>query len=244
MYKEALGIRHLSGGSTGGNRFAHALVAAKTMSRHLAGWVLCSVILLWTPKVYGQYSGYEPVSDLSGFKKEFSVQSSKINSITSNFTQEKILSALTEKITSHGDFKFKRSNKVRIDYTKPFSYAMIMNGDKLMVKDDQKETQVNVRSNKLFQQINRIMIDCVQGTILDSKDFTTRVFENDKRYLLEMRPVSKSLREFFQTILLEVEKNDYSVHSIEMNEPSGDNTIITFTNKKLNGQVPDSVFAF
>jgi outer membrane lipoprotein-sorting protein len=209
---------------------------------------------LWT-MVYGlliaiplyanaQYSGYEPVSNLTEFKGEFAAQSSKINSITSNFIQEKILSALTEKITSNGHFKFKRSNKVRIEYTKPFSYVMIMNGDKMMVKDEQKQTQVNVKSNKLFQQINRIMIDCVQGTILDSKDFTTRVFENDKKYLLEMRPVSRSLREFFQTILLVVERSDYSVHAIEMNEPSGDNTIITFTNKKLNDQIPDSVFAF
>lgn len=206
--------------------------------------VLVMAIMLLVTSAYGQYSGYESVSDLAGFKKEFGVQSSKINSITSNFIQEKILSALTEKITSSGNFKFKRSNKVRIEYTTPFSYIMIMNGDKMMVKDEQKETQVNVRSNKLFQQINRIMIDCVQGTILDSKDFTTRVFENEKRYLLEMKPASKSLREFFQTILLVVEKNDYSVHSIEMNEPSGDNTIITFTNKKLNDQIPDAVFSF
>jgi outer membrane lipoprotein-sorting protein len=118
-----------------------------------------------------------------------------------------------------------------------------MNGDKMMVKDEQKQTQVNVKSNKLFQQINRIMIDCIQGSILDSKDFTTRVFENDRTYLMEMRPTSKALKDFFQTILLVVEKMDYSVHSIEMNEPTGDNTIITFTNKKLNEQLPDSVFA-
>ncbi len=202
------------------------------------------IVFLSGFKVSGQYSGYAPVSDLTSFKKEFAVQSSKINTITSSFTQEKLLIALTEKITSHGNFRFKRSNKVRIEYTKPFSYTLIMNGDKMLVKDDQKETQVNVRSNRLFQQINRIMIDCVQGTILDSKDFTSRVFESDTRYLLEMRPVSKSLREFFQTILLVVEKNDYSVHAIEMNEPSGDNTIITFTNKKLNEPLADSVFTF
>jgi outer membrane lipoprotein-sorting protein len=207
-------------------------------------WTMVCGLLLLPLCSYAQYSGYEPVSNLAEFKKEFAMQSSKINSITSTFTQEKMLSALTEKITSNGTFKFKRSNKVRIEYTNPFSYLMIMNGDRMMVKDGQKETHVNVKSNKLFQQINRIMVDCVQGTILDSKDFTMRVFENDKEYLLEMRPVSKSLRDFFQAILLVVEKKDYSVHAIEMNEPSGDNTIITFTNKKLNDQLPDSVFAF
>lgn len=119
---------------------------------------------------------------------------------------------------------------------------MIMNGDKMLVRDHEKENKINVKSNKLFQQVNRIMIDCVQGTILDSKDFSTKVFENDKVYLLEMTPSSKTLREFFQTIVLSVEKSDYSVKAIEMNEPSGDKTIISFKNKKLNEQLADAVF--
>lgn len=194
-------------------------------------------------QAWAQYPGYQPVSDLPVFKKTFAVQSAKVASIKSDFTQEKILTAITEKITSTGKFWFKRNNRVRIEYLKPFTYLMIMNGDKLLVRDNDKENTINVKSNKLFQQVNRIMIDCVQGTILDSKDFTTKVFENDKLYLLEMTPSSKTLREFFQTILLRVEKKDYSVQSIEMNEPAGDKTIISFTNKKLNEAVADTIFA-
>ena len=163
--------------------------------------------------------------------------------MASAFTQEKILTALTEKIISRGNFKFKRINKVRIEYTSPYRYLMIMNGDKMLVKDDQKENRINVRSNKLFQQINRIMIDCFQGTILSSEDFTVKVYENRSNYLLEMTPVSKTLKEFFTTIVLLVEKEDYSVKSIDMNEPSGDKTIMTFTEKKINTSLSDAVFA-
>jgi outer membrane lipoprotein-sorting protein len=194
-------------------------------------------------QVYAQYSGYKPVTDVALFKKELTAQSGKINTIASNFTQEKILTTLTEKIVSTGTFKFKRSNKVRLQYMKPFTYLMIMSGDKMKVKDDQKETQINVRSNKLFQQINRIMINCIQGTILDSKDFSTRVFQNEKGFLLEMTPATKSLKEFFSNIVLRIEKVDYSVSSIEMNEPSGDQTIMTFTDKKLNIPIEDEIFA-
>ena len=192
---------------------------------------------------FAQYPGFKPVSDLSAFKKQFASESAKVKSITSDFTQEKTLMALTEKITSLGKFWFKRENRVRIEYVRPFTYLMVMNGDKMLVKDNEKESKINVKSNKLFQQVNRIMIDCVQGTILESKDFTTKVFEDDKVYLLEMTPTSKSLRQFFQTIMLTVEKKDYSVKSIEMNEPAGDKTIIAFKNKILNEQVADAVFA-
>jgi outer membrane lipoprotein-sorting protein len=163
-------------------------------------------------------------------------------SISSDFSQEKTLTALTEKITSTGKFWFKRSNKLRLEYTKPFVYLIVMNGDKMLVRDNQKENRINVKSSKLFQQVNRIMIDCVQGTILDSKDFTTRVFENGTTFLLEMTPVSKTLREFFQTIVLTVDKKDYSAKSIAMNEPMGDMTLIKFEHKKLNESIPDTVF--
>jgi outer membrane lipoprotein-sorting protein len=213
------------------------------MCRYLGVVLVVFSVLLSHGHVFGQYPGYHPITDLAAFKTKFATESAKVLSISSDFTQEKVLTALTEKITSTGKFSFKRSNKVRIEYVKPFVYLMVMNGDKMLVRDNEKENTINVKSNKLFQQVNRIMIDCVQGTILDSKDFTTKVFENDKVYLLEMTPTSKSLREFFQTVVLSVEKSDYSVKSIVMNEPSGDKTTISFTNKKINQQVPDAIFA-
>lgn len=191
---------------------------------------------------FSQYAGFKPVANLPTFKDNFKKQSENVLTINSDFSQEKSLVALTETITSTGKFYFKRSDKVRIDYVKPFTYSMIMNGDKLITRDEQKENRINVKSNKLFQQVNRIMIDCVNGTILDSKDFTTRVFENDDMFLLEMRPVSKVLQEFFETIVLKVDRKNYAADSIEMQEPSGDSTIISFTNRKLNTTLSDALF--
>ena len=207
------------------------------------GWVIVLAIFI-SSSAYSQHQGYRPVGDLAAFKKHFAEESSKISSIESAFTQEKVLTALTEKITSTGRFWFKRSNKVRIEYLKPYTYTMIMNGDKMLLRDDQKENKVNVRSNKLFQQINQIMIDCVQGTVLESKDFKVTVFEDEKTYLLDMDPTARSLREFFSTIVLKVDKKDFAAYSIEMNEKSGDRTTILFKDKKLNTQLPDAVFAF
>jgi outer membrane lipoprotein-sorting protein len=205
--------------------------------------VLPVAILLFAITASAQYAGFKPVDDLASFKKQFSVEAKKISSIKSNFVQEKNLALLEEKISSEGKFTFKRDNKVRIEYTKPFQYLMIMNGDQMLVRDNQRESKVNVKSNKLFQQVNKIMVDCVQGTMLDNKDFTFKVFQNDKNYLLEMTPVGKTLKEFFQTIIIYVEKKDYSVFSIDMREPSGDNTMIKFLQKELNASIPDNVFA-
>lgn len=206
--------------------------------------LLCCSFLSLAGAIQPEYPGFRLLSSNAQFKVQFKDASGKIQSVKSDFIQEKTLFALTEKITSHGKFWFKKSNKVRLDYIAPFTYRMVINGDKVLVKDDHKENRINVRSNKLFQQINKIMLDCMQGKILESKDFATRVFENESSYLLELTPVSKSLKDFFQNIVLIVEKNDYSVRSMALNEPSGDKTLMTFTNKSINAPLQDEIFIF
>lgn len=189
-----------------------------------------------------QYAGYSPVTDLAKFKTEFAAATKNTTSIKADFTQEKNLSMLSEKIISKGNFWFKKDSRVRMEYNTPFKYLMILNQDRVYVKDGQKESRVSTKSNKMFQQINKIMIDCMQGTTLDNTDFKTRVFENKNSALVELTPVAKGMKELFKSINVIVDKKDFSVTSIEMQELSGDNTIMRFTNKELNANLPDTLF--
>jgi outer membrane lipoprotein-sorting protein len=191
---------------------------------------------------HAQPPGFKPVDNLTEFKIKFSDEGKKITAIRSNFIQEKNLSLLEEKIVSEGKFWYKKENKVRLEYQKPFRYLMMMNGDQMVIRDDQKESRISTHSNKLLQQINRIMVDCVNGSILENKDFTSRVFQNDKAYLLVMSPTSRSMKEFFQTIQVLVDKKDWTVTGITLTEPGGDNTVIRFSDKALNEKLDDSLF--
>jgi len=185
---------------------------------------------------------YTPVSDVTRFKDQFAVTAKKIETIKSDFTQEKNLSMLSEKIVSKGKFWFKKDNLLRMEYTKPFDYLMILNKDNIYVKDGKNETKVSTRSNKIFQQINKITVDCVQGTVLSNPDFKTRILENKNNYLVELSPVSKGLKEFFKTIKVYIDRKDYAVNTIEMDENSGDDTTLHFTNRELNTTIPDALF--
>lgn len=188
-------------------------------------------------------NAFRPVVDLDKFRQEFRKESSKINTIMSDFRQEKQLIALTETIHSQGKFWFRREDKVRINYEKPFVYQMVINGDRISIRDDEKVNQMNVKSSKLFQQVNRIMLDCIRGSVLDSRDFTATVFENATQYKIVLNPQGKALRDFFQTINLFIDKKTYSVASIEMNEAGGDKTVMIFTNKVLNTPVDNAIFS-
>ena len=201
-----------------------------------------SLLLVTSNLVQAQYAGYSPLKDVVKFKTEFSTATQKTLTIKSTFVQEKNLSLLSEKIISKGKFWFKKDNLVRMEYNQPFQYLMIINKDKVFVKDGQKENKVSARSNKLFQQVNKIMIDCMQGTTMNNSDFKTRVFESKGSYFIELVPVVKGLKELFKNINVVVDKKDYSASSIEMQEVAGDNTIIRFANKELNTNISDALF--
>lgn len=196
----------------------------------------CTVLLHAQPK------GFKAVSDEADFRKKFAAAASTTQSIRADFTQEKNLSVLSEKINSKGTFLFKKPNMVRMEYTQPFKYLLVINKDKVTIRDEQKTNTFSAKSNKLFEHINKIIIDCVQGTAMDNKDFNVTAFESDKKYLLQLVPKKKELKEFFTGIRIYIEKKDYSVGKMDLEEPSGDNTLITFTNKQLNTPVPDAEF--
>jgi outer membrane lipoprotein-sorting protein len=188
-------------------------------------------------------TSFKPVADVAAFKQQFAKASQATQSIQCDFIQEKNLSMLADKIVSKGKFWFKKENKVRMEYAQPSYYLLVMNGKDIKVKDGQKENRVSTKGNKLFEQINKITIDCVQGNIVNNADFSTKVLENGQSYLLEMTPVNKSLAQYFKSIHLLVDKKDFSVTKIEMYEAGGDDTSISFLHKQLNVNIPDAVFA-
>lgn len=189
-----------------------------------------------------QYAGYSLINDPASFKEKFSLAAQKNQSIKSDFVQEKSLSMLSEKVVSKGKFWFKK-DMVRLEYTHPYQYLMIMNRGNIFIKDGQKENKISVNSNKIFKQVNKITVDCVQGTVLSNTDFRTRIFEGKNSYMIELTPVAKGIKDLYKTINVIVDKKELSVMSIEMHEISGDNTSLHFLNKELNTNIPDAIFS-
>lgn len=206
-------------------------------------WLLILGCIVCATSAMAQQPGFKPVADVAAFKQQFAKASQATQSIQSDFVQEKNLSMLSDKIVSKGKFWFRKENKVRMEYMQPSYYLLVMNGKDIKTKDGQKENRVSAKGNKLFEQINKITVDCVQGNVVNNADFNTRILENGQSYLLELTPVNKSLAQYFKSIHLLVDKKDYSVSKIQMYETGGDDTSISFLHKQLNVNIPDAVFA-
>jgi outer membrane lipoprotein-sorting protein len=186
---------------------------------------------------------FSEMKDQAGFKHKFSEVTRRTQTIEANFIQEKNLSILSEKIITKGRFLFKKENKLRWEYTDPFHYMIILNNGTLITQDEEKKNKIDIRNNKMFTEINFIIMGCVQGNLFnDEKKFISSYFENNRYYLIKLRPVESTLKEYISEINISFDKNDLSVTRLEMNEPSGDYTIIEFTGENINAEIPDEKF--
>lgn len=203
---------------------------------------LIAVFCLSNPVSFSQMN-YGEMKNAGLFKKKLNETTQSINTLESAFTQEKNLSVISEKIVSSGLFYFKKEKLLRWEYTEPFSYIIIINNDQMLVKDEAKVTRFDARSNRLFSEINNIILGCVRGTILtEDKKFKVTLMESNDFNLVKLHPLTPQLKEFFIEIRIFFDKIEYTVTRLELQESSGDFTRIEFQGKKINNPIPDENF--
>ena len=208
--------------------------------KNLRCWFSFSVFLVASIAM-AQPNGYKPVVDEKAIKAKLDAISKTITSIKSDFVQEKKLSVMNKRIMSKGKFLFKKENKLRLEYIEPFAYLMAVNKDKIYIKDEGKVSTYDGRSNKLFRQINVMILASIQGTG-NNKDFQSAYYENEKHYLLILKPLTKSVNEMIKSLEIYLDKKDCSVSKFEMVEPTGDFTSIQLLTKEINVPIGDENF--
>lgn len=189
-----------------------------------------------------QPKGYSLVKNTAALQQAINANNTRIQTITSDFIQVKNMALLEEKIKSKGKFYYKKENKVRIEYTSPFTYLLVMNGNQIMVKDEQKTSKINTKNSKAMQSVNRIMVDCMSGAVFLNKDFNVIAYESNNGYLLSMQPATDSMKKMFKQIDVYMNKKTMDVERLSMTELGGDYTDMHFTNTKHNAPLDEVLF--
>lgn len=191
---------------------------------------------------YAQPAGYKKVQDVHALQTSLTKTNSQLNNISSDFKQVKNMSLLEEKLQSRGKFYFEKEFKVRIEYIAPYSYLMVMNGNKMYVKDEQKSNTINTGNSKMMQSLNRVIVDCMSGSVFSNPDFSVTAYSNTKQYMLKMVPNSGEMKKLFEQIEVYMDTKDLKVQSLLMTENGGDYTSMNFYNIQHNTQLNESLF--
>lgn len=198
--------------------------------------------LLLSATVFAQPKGYTAVKNESAFQSLLGKANASVTTISSDLSQTKNMVLLAEKIKSKGKFYFMKEDKVRIEYTSPYSYLLIMNKGQILVKDEQKTSKVNTKNNKTMQSVNRIMMDCMRGAVLNNPDFKALLYENGSDYLVSLAPNTAEMKKLFQSIEVYLSKKGFDVNRLTMKENGGDLTDMYFTNTKHNTPLNEALF--
>jgi outer membrane lipoprotein-sorting protein len=188
-------------------------------------------------------TAFAEMKNIASFRQSFAESTKKTQTLQADFIQEKQLSILSEKIISKGKFMFHKEKMLRWEYTEPFRYLIILNNGMMYVQDEDKKSKTDISSNKVFSEINGIILGCVQGNLFnDESKFRPAFFENSRQYLVKLKPVAKGLQSYLKEIDIYLDKNEMSVARLVMHEPSGDFTKIDFSGTKINGIIKDDKF--
>ena len=168
---------------------------------------------------------------------------STMKTMQCDFTQTKHLKMLNDKMTSKGRMYYQQTNRLRWEYTSPYSYTFILNDDKVLLKNKQRNDVIDVNKNKLFREIARIMMNSVVGTSLtDDKSFKSTIATNGNEWIASLLPQRKDLKQLFQKIILHFSKKNAMVKQVELIERNGDKTVIELNNIRTNEKISADLF--
>ena len=200
---------------------------------------LATMIMQFT---FAQDGSFVPVSDIESVKEKIRSNAEKTNSVSSEFVQEKHLTMMEEVLISEGRFFFKKENKIRWEYIKPITYAIIINGSSFTINNDGKISQFDAESNNLFKEINNMIVMAIQGNFVDDPEYIANFFQNDKHILATLKPNNELLENILTDIEIYFSREDMSVEIVKFIEPGGDFTRTSFNNRKVNIEISDDQF--
>lgn len=200
------------------------------------------VLLLF---IYSPFSRMEAqnLSDAQ-IKQKISKVAASLKTMQCEFVQTKHLKMLNDKMISKGKMYYSQADKLRWEYQTPYSYIFILNKDKVTLKNDRRTDVIDVNQNKAFKEIARIMMSSVVGSCLsDDKSFKSVISDNSTEWVATMTPMRKEIRQMYQTVILHFSKQHLYVTKVELNERSGDKTIIELKNIHINETISPAIYS-
>ena len=176
-------------------------------------------------------------------RQRINAAASKMNTMQCDFVQTKRMKLLSKEMQSKGIMYFKRPNKLRWQYTAPYDYTFILNGDKVQIKSSKSTKNIDVQGNKMFRQITNIILRSITGGGLKSSaDFTVELYKTDKDYFAKLYPKKKELKQIYRLIEIHFNSPLTMVNMVKMEEKTGDVTIVKLTNIKPNATINEKMF--
>ena len=200
--------------------------------------ILAILLLLCTTVLYTHAQSRQLMLDI------IASTTAQTRDMECDFVQTKKIKLLNRSMVSRGHMSYRQPDKLRWEYTTPYTYVFVVNGSKVQILNNNRKDVIDVDRNRMFREIVNIMLSTVAGTSLgDRSSFRTTVTSTQSEYIATLVPQKKEMRQMYSNIILHFDPKAGVVSKIEMNEAKGDMTTIELRNIHKNRNLNDARFS-
>ena len=160
------------------------------------------------------------------------------------FVQEKTSAMLTEPSISEGIMRYAAPDKMRWEYTTPYAFALVVNGDRIVKVTDSQAEVLEGKSNRMYQgMVGFIMGSATGKNLFDASIFDVILYDDEAYWKAKMTPKRRDMKRLFSQMVFRFDKKTNGISCVEFVEAGGDSSSIRFVDIRINETSDPTVFA-
>jgi outer membrane lipoprotein carrier protein len=169
---------------------------------------------------------------------------STMQSMQCRFVQEKTSSMLAEPSVAEGTMHYAAPDRMRWEYTAPYAFALVVNGERLVKVTDGKAEVLEGNAGRMYQGMVNLIIGSASGKkLFDTTVFDIVFFDDNGFWRADMTPKRRDMKRMFSQLVFRFDKKTNGISRVEFASANGDITSIRFEEIKVNEAISDKVFA-
>ncbi len=162
----------------------------------------------------------------------------KTKDFSADLLQEKKISLLKEKVISKGRIRFKKPDKISIEFFHPETSQMVYDGKTFLLyfKEEKMAERYQVQGNPVVEKYLLFSKDPFQEKLAQ-----WRIVE-DRETVLALEILPKVKDPLFVKTRMWISKKNWIITGMEMVEKNGDTTTLRYSNMRVDMGLADSDF--
>lgn len=205
------------------------------------------LILLTLPTITlsAQNKSVTDVLKIGEIKENIRKSCEEIYNIRCNYIQEKSVSLLEDTIKNTGEVIFMKPNSLYWKNNSQGDNYFILKNDSVKIVNDNAVNVMTVDKHLIFREISKIINNGVSdNSIIDEKNFTPSIEENDAYIVVNMKPKKNKMKNVLGNMKIYFDKSSCLVQKIEITDNNHDITTITLSDIYVNQNIDNTLFKF
>ena len=201
------------------------------------------LLALLTTSVWAQSE--KPLSEAESQKVVASLTqaASSMQTMQCRFVQEKSSSMLAEPSIAKGTMHYAAPDRMRWEYTEPYAFALVVNGERIVKVTDGKAEALDAKSGRMYQGMVGLIMGSASGKkLFDPTVFDVVLYDEGTCWRADMTPKRRDMKRMFSQLMFRFDKKTNGISRVEFKDAGGDVTSIRFEEMKLNGSIDEKVF--